>query len=142
MPTLEIDGHVVCQSAAINSYLAESFGFNGAVERLIINQVCETVKDFWNDYTDKKAEVLTKEATKLKLSFIVSLLKRYNDGHSCLVGDLVRYTRWIRDIIRTYIQKSSNTLPRSSQTIAIDSNVVKIAEVWFKAPWSSLSLLL
>ncbi|XP_065681661.1 probable glutathione S-transferase 7 isoform X3 [Hydra vulgaris] len=105
MPTLEIDGHVACQSAAITSYLAETFGLNGAnaSERLIINQVCETLKDFWNDYADvwrnetldneqkKEAykEVFTREATKLKLSFIESLLKRNNDGHGYFVGDSI-----------------------------------------------------
>ena len=105
MPTLEIDGHVACQSAAITSYLAEIFGLNGAnaSERLIINQVCETLKDFWNDYADvwknetldneqkKEAykEVITREATKLKLSFIESLLKRNNDGHGYFVGDSI-----------------------------------------------------
>ncbi|XP_002162176.1 glutathione S-transferase [Hydra vulgaris] len=105
MPTLEIDGHTVCQSAAINVYLAETFGLNGAnaSERLVINQVCETLNDFWNDYVgvyrnntldseQKKqafADILTNEAAKLKLSFIESLLKRNNDGHGYFVGDSI-----------------------------------------------------
>ncbi|XP_002158301.1 glutathione S-transferase isoform X1 [Hydra vulgaris] len=105
MPTLEIDGHTVCQSAAINSYLAETFGLNGAnaSERLVINQVCETLNDFWNDYievwknktldSDQKnaafAELLVKETTKLKLSFLESLLKRNHDGHGYFVGDSI-----------------------------------------------------
>ncbi|XP_065662457.1 glutathione S-transferase isoform X2 [Hydra vulgaris] len=105
LPTLEIDGHVVCQSGVINVYLAELFGLNGAnaSERLVINQVCETLNDFWNDYArvyrnntldseQKKqayAEILTNEATKLKFFFIESLLIRNNEGHGYFVGDSI-----------------------------------------------------
>nr|XP_002162206.2 S-crystallin 4-like [Hydra vulgaris] len=105
MPTLEVDGHVICQSIAINIYLAETFGLYGAnaFEKLVVNQVCETLDDFINEYlavwksktldNDQKkkacAEVLTKESTKLKLSFIERLLKRNNDGKKFFVGDSI-----------------------------------------------------
>ncbi|XP_065660722.1 S-crystallin 2-like isoform X1 [Hydra vulgaris] len=105
MPTLEVDGHVICQSIAINIYLAETFGLYGenAFERLVINQVCETLDDFIHEYlavrknktldNEQKrkacAEVLTKKSTKLKLSFIERLLKRNNDGKNFFVGDSI-----------------------------------------------------
>ena len=52
MPTLEVDGQVICQSAAIYKYLAEEFGLYGAdiSERVIINQVLETLNDFLKEY--------------------------------------------------------------------------------------------
>ncbi|XP_002158423.2 glutathione S-transferase [Hydra vulgaris] len=105
MPTLEIDGNVICQSAAIYKYLAETFGLIGAnpSERLVINQVCETLNDFWNEYVEiwksngsnndeKKAaiaEFLVKETTKLKFTFIENLLKQNHDGHGYFVGNSI-----------------------------------------------------
>ncbi|XP_065662449.1 S-crystallin 4 [Hydra vulgaris] len=105
MPTLEIDGHAVCQSAAINKYLPETFGLYGAnaSDRLIINQVCETMNDLSKEYyevyrnealdNEQKnaayAEIGLTDATKLKLTFVESLLKRNHDGHGYFVGDSI-----------------------------------------------------
>ena len=52
MPTLEVDGQVICQSAAIYAYVAETLGLYGAnaSERVVINQVSETLTDFIKDY--------------------------------------------------------------------------------------------
>ena len=47
MPTLEVDGNVICQSAAIWRYLANEYGLYGAnnKEKLVIDQVDETLRD-------------------------------------------------------------------------------------------------
>lgn len=47
MPTLEVNDHVICQSAAIYRSLARKFGFYGATvcEQTLIDQVFETLED-------------------------------------------------------------------------------------------------
>ncbi|XP_002165697.1 S-crystallin 4 [Hydra vulgaris] len=105
MPTLEVDGQVICQSAAINFYLAETLDLYGATitERVVINQIYETLSDYTKEYfeieysksldeSQKKeafAEFSTKETTKLKFQFIESLLKRNNCGTGYFVGDSI-----------------------------------------------------
>ena len=54
VPTLEVDGQVICQSAAIFTYLAEKLDLYGAnaSERAVINQVSETLYDYMKDYLE------------------------------------------------------------------------------------------
>ncbi|XP_002161231.2 S-crystallin 4 isoform X1 [Hydra vulgaris] len=105
MPTLEVDGQVICQSTAINVYLAEIFCMNGAnaSERAVINQVCETLNDLVKEYlqiwmnstlnSDQKIkefeQLFANETTKLKFSFMESLLQRNNNGLGFFVGNSI-----------------------------------------------------
>ena len=52
MPTLAVDGKVICQSQAINRYLANEFGLYGESneQKAIIDQVTETIQEFVEDY--------------------------------------------------------------------------------------------
>ena len=47
MPTLEVDGKVICQSAAIYRYLANEFNLYGSsnMDRVLVDQVCETLSE-------------------------------------------------------------------------------------------------
>ena len=52
VPTLAVDGKVICQSQAINRYLANEFGLYGEnnEQKVIIDQVTETIQEFVEDY--------------------------------------------------------------------------------------------
>ena len=49
MPTLEVDGKVICQSAAIYRYLANEFNLYGSsnMDRAVVDQVCETLSEIF-----------------------------------------------------------------------------------------------
>ena len=66
VPTLEVDGRIICQSSAINRYLATEFKLYGAdnEERVIIDQVCETLKDVIQNST---SVMISKESEEKKV---------------------------------------------------------------------------
>ena len=47
LPVLEVDGELICQSRAINRYLATEFNLYGEnnSDRALIDQVCESCAD-------------------------------------------------------------------------------------------------
>ena len=49
MPTLEVDGKVICQSAAIYRYLANEFNLYGSsnMDRAVVDQVCEILSEIF-----------------------------------------------------------------------------------------------
>lgn len=49
MPTLEVDGKVICQSAAMQRYIANEHNFYGSnnLERALVDQVCETIVEIF-----------------------------------------------------------------------------------------------
>jgi len=56
LPTLEVDGQIICQSKAIERYLASTFGLMGttALEAAKIDSLCECIRDFKDMYRDFK----------------------------------------------------------------------------------------
>ena len=49
LPTLEVDGQIICQSNAIYRYLANEFELYGSsnMDKAIADQVCETVDEMF-----------------------------------------------------------------------------------------------
>ena len=56
LPVLEVDGQTICQSKAIERYLASKFGLMGtnALEAAKIDSLCECIRDFKDMYRDFK----------------------------------------------------------------------------------------
>ena len=51
MPTLEVDGKVICQSQAIFRFLANELGLYGSsnMDKAIADQVAETIDEMFTD---------------------------------------------------------------------------------------------
>ena len=69
MPTLEVDGRVICQTSAIVRYLATEFNLYGAnnEERVIIDQVAETLRDV---FTEVAGIIFGKETEEKKVTLL------------------------------------------------------------------------
>merc|ERR1719427_252335 len=106
MPTLEVDGEVICQSRAINRFVANELGLYGSngMERAIIDQVLETIADMFQlintvmyskEAKEKKLEqfkeITSKDKVKLMYNFLTNLLKKKNDGKSFFLGDKLSF---------------------------------------------------
>lgn len=54
LPTLEVDGQIICQSKAIERYLATVFGLTGtnALEAAKIDSLCECIREFKDMHRD------------------------------------------------------------------------------------------
>ena len=54
LPTLEVDGQIICQSKSIERYLASTFFLMGtnALEAAKIDSLCECIRDFKDMYRD------------------------------------------------------------------------------------------
>jgi len=106
MPTLEVDGKVICQSAGIYRYIANELGQYGEsnLEKADIDQICETLRDilpkftkvifYDKDLTDEEKDkkcvaMLEDDETKKALNFIFSFLKANNEGKGFLVGNKI-----------------------------------------------------
>jgi len=95
MPTLEVDGKVICQSAAMQRYIANEYNFYGSnnLERALVDQVCETIVEIFTaigpviwgkDTEEKKKEQLTEifhgPTGKARFNFLQSILKKSGKG--------------------------------------------------------------
>ena len=86
MPTLEVDGKVICQSAAIYRYLANEFNLYGSsnVDHALVDQICETLSEI---LTEILKIVFSKDSPEEK----VYLLFHENERGKKLVKKLLRY---------------------------------------------------
>merc|ERR1712142_172777 len=112
LPTLEVDDVVICQSGAINRYVARQLGCYGSneLERALIDQIVETLDELKEGYAKikfnpaleetAKAEELkdffNKDRTKLLLGFIEGKLSEsageFFLGDKPSFADLVYFT--------------------------------------------------
>ncbi|XP_057304050.1 probable glutathione S-transferase 6 isoform X1 [Hydractinia symbiolongicarpus] len=104
LPTLEVDGRVICQSKAIYRYLASEFNLYGANndEASIIDQVGATLFEFVEQLAkihfnpalsedEKKSQILevyAKDSTKRYFDYLSEIFKANGTGY--FVGDKVR----------------------------------------------------
>ncbi len=70
LPFLEFEGHVICQSKAIERFLSKKFGLMGSndIEEAHIDSICECIRDFKDQF--KKIE---KDPDLLKKYFEIDL---------------------------------------------------------------------
>merc|ERR1712179_496453 len=66
LPTLEVDDVVICQSGAINRYVARQLGCYGSneLERALIDQIVETLNELKEGYGKIKFNPALEETTK------------------------------------------------------------------------------
>jgi len=75
VPSLEVEGKVICQSKAIERYLATKYGLMGStsVDSAIIDSYCECVRDIKTSYFAVK-KTFDKEG--LKKWFVITLVNK------------------------------------------------------------------
>lgn len=85
MPTLEVDGKVICQSAAIYRYLANEFNLYGSsnMDRAVVDQVCETLSEIF-------AEIVKIFFSQDSPEEKVGLIFHENERRKMLVKKLLR----------------------------------------------------
>jgi len=107
IPTLEVDGKVICQSAAMQRYIANEYNFYGSnnLERALVDQVSETIVEmmsaviqimFYSKDTDeKKQEAYTElfhgATGKARFNFLESILfgKSFFVGNGVTLADVL-----------------------------------------------------
>ena len=96
VPTLEVGEQVICQSNAIQRYVATEHGFygNDNLEKAFIDQVLETMNEigvegtkiiYYSNFDEptkrvKLAQMYLSDKFKSKMNFFVELLKKNGDG--------------------------------------------------------------
>jgi glutathione S-transferase len=144
MPTLEVDGEIICQSSAIFSYLAHEFDLYGSTgkEKSIIDQVRETIRDSFDGFSkirwDKtldegaKKEAMLKffqEAkTKLLMQFLADQSKKIEGKF--FLGDKISVADVIYFVAHEYVV---NSYPAATQEypdlVALHKNVGEIESI-------------
>ena len=69
MPTLEVDGKVICQAGAIFRYVANELGlyWSTNMDRAIADQVCETVMKMFIKVSDIYLDFTKSDENKVSL---------------------------------------------------------------------------
>ena len=88
LPFLEVDGKVICQSKAIERYLANKFGFMGPNDEdsAIIDSYCECIRDIKANYFATKKLF---DKPKLKIWFDETLPQKLEELESLLIENAV-----------------------------------------------------
>jgi glutathione S-transferase len=75
LPSLEVEGKVICQSKAIERYLATKYGLMGStsVDSAIIDSYCESIRDMKTSYFAVKK---TFDKEKVKKWFAITLVDK------------------------------------------------------------------
>lgn len=97
LPALHIDGKIMFQSKSIEKYLAREFGLMGNTpeEALMIDSLCETIRDLKSDYqpvrkAENKEEAMLKwfeDTLPEKLLMLETILQNYETNELYSVGD-------------------------------------------------------
>ena len=143
LPFLEVDGHIIPQSKAIERYLARKHDMMGSneIDAAKIDSICEYVRDFKKEYQktralkgDEREEGMTKWFTETlserlqALDVIVS--KDFAVGESTSLADVTLYT-----FLTQFFDDVKRTRNAMEQTINIRSIVERVGDIKEVQEW-------
>ena len=148
LPYLEVDGNVICQSKAIERYLAHRFNMMGStlIESARIDSICEAVRDIKDLYQsvrktpeEERQQAMDKwfnETLVERLNLLSNLCDSNNLDNSFSVGnelslaDVVIYC-----LITQFFDNKEGSMNAASQNKTISSIVENISSISAVKEW-------
>ena len=147
LPYLEVDGNVICQSKAIERYLARRFNMMGStlIESARIDSICEAVRDIKDLYQsvrktpeEEKQQAMDKwfnETLVERLNLLSNLCDSDNSycvGNSLSLADVVIYC-----LVTQFFDNKEGSMNAASQNKTISSIVENISSISAVKEWLS-----
>jgi glutathione S-transferase len=147
LPYLEVDGNIICQSKAIERYLAQRFNMMGSslLEFAKIDSICEAVRDIKELYQSIKKKPEEEREKAMETWFKETLVERLNllsnlcdlNGVYCVGSALSLADVVIYSLITHFfdnIQASMNAASQNKIIYNVIKNVDSIESLqnWFK----------
>lgn len=147
LPYLEVDGNVICQSKAIERYLAHRFNMMGStlIESARIDSICEAVRDIKDLYQSVRKTPEEEKQQAMDKWFNETLVERLNllsnlcdsDSSYCIGNALSLADVVIYCLITQFFDNKEGSMKAVSQNKTINSIVENINSINAVQTWLS-----
>ena len=145
LPYLEVDNNIICQSKAIERYLARRFNMMGTslIESARIDSICEAVRDIKDLYQSVRKSPQEKKEEAMNTWFNETLVERINllsnlcdtEGQYCVGNNLSLADVVIYCLVTQFFDNVEGSMNASSQNKIIHSIVTNICNLESVKNW-------